>query len=651
MTLKKCIKYLEYIILFILIFTIAVLYLNHKWDILYNSDTMFLAQLFENLTHHGKYLDWLIPTTPMYFPDWCVFLIAFILSKNIYIQFLIYSILNTLLLYLVIRFIYKEFYSINQSIVFALTSISVFLFLAMNVISPYVLLLVPVQHVGTFIIGLFYLYCQLELLNFSNPVRNNWLVCSLVILAVIMGVSDLLFIIEFIFTIFLVHFLMFFNKQISLQNLIKLSLLPLTGSVIGVLLLPYIMPKTILWAYLDHPSISKISLLNLNNRLDFIKNCFKGIFFSYPILIYVYLIFYSTIIIALIYAFLKIRFNKKFFLTKKNIFINLFILITIVSNICAFIVLPNQVFSTQRYIEPIFFIPITLFFLIFTYFKKTNKILKILTIFSMIFLGYLTFLNTHTIFKKFSNLKKNYYTKELECIDNAIKDEGTRGISDYWTARPISLFSRKKLIVQAFNENLSPFLMLSDISKFTNNYTFAIIHNGFPVEEVLKLYNGNPNKIMNCGEKKIFIYNQDAFKIPCFTRKGYQFTWPATGLPSRLSMSRVSMKKKRIAKEIEGENFLSFGPYIVLPEGHYHFSVRYSSSNSTSMQVGVCDVFTIINGILLQKPIFGTNKKVKNINGEFFVNHSMAYTAPFEIRVYFLGKGDLEFEALTIERA
>ncbi|KAF5271571.1 hypothetical protein FQR65_LT05192 [Abscondita terminalis] len=269
----------------------------------------------------------------------------------------------------------------------------------------------------------------------------------------------------------------------------------------------------------------------------------------------------------------------------------------------------------------------------------------------IIILGYLTFLNTLTIFKKFSTLKKNYYSKELECIDNAIKDEGTRGISDYWTARPISLFSRKKLIVQAFNENLTPFLMLTDISKFTNDYTFAIIHKEFPVEQIVKLYNGNPNKIMNCGEKKIFIYNQDALKVPCFRKKGYQFTWPATALPSRLSMSPVSAKKKRIAKEIDGENFLSFGPYIVLPEGHYHFSVRYSSSNSTSTQVGVSDVFTIINGILLQRPIFGTNKKVRNINGDFFVNHSMAYRDPFEIRVYFLGKGDLELEALTLERA
>lgn len=46
---------------------------------------MFLTQLIDHLTNAGKYVDWLIPTTPMYFPDWGVFFISYFLSNNTYI--------------------------------------------------------------------------------------------------------------------------------------------------------------------------------------------------------------------------------------------------------------------------------------------------------------------------------------------------------------------------------------------------------------------------------------------------------------------------------------------------------------------------------------------------------------------------------------
>lgn len=649
MIFKNKFKYIEYIVLFVLFSLLSVLYLNHQWGILYNSDTMFLTQLIDHLTNGGKYVDWLIPTTPMYFPDWGVFVISYFLSNNIYIRYLIYSILITILLYLSIRLIYSEFYSREKTIVFSLTSISIFLFLATNVISPYVLLLVPVQHAGTFIIGLFYLYIQLKLLNISTKNNNNIYFCCLIILSLIMGVSDLLFIVEFIFPICAIHILMYIKKQISLENLVKFSFIPLTFSVVGVWLLPYVMPKTILWAYLDHPSISKITVQSLSNRFQFIKSCFKGILYSYPIFIYIYLVFFIINIIAFFVYFFN-TIDKRLLQivrTKKIFFICHFFIISIVVNIIAFLLLPNQVSSTPRYIEPIFFIPIALFFIIFSFGKKMDSIMKIITVISLIILGYLTLKNTITISKKIFTIK-NYYSKEIQCIDNALKETGRYGISDYWTARPITLFSRKNLIVHAFNENLTPFILLTDISEFKNKYTFAIIHKEFPIEQTLKLYDQNPKKIVICENKKIFIYEKNNLKVPCFIKKGYKFTWQASALPSRFTASAI--EKTRVANKIDGENFLSFGPYIVLPKGLYHFYIRYSSENVASEQVGTYDVFNIKNGILFQKPLFGTNNKIINLKGKFFVNSLQEYSIPFEIRVYFLGKGELKLESITLER-
>lgn len=651
MIFKKKFKYIEYIVLFILFTLLSVLYLNHQWGILYNSDTLFLTQLIDHITNEGRYVDWLIPTTPMYFPDWCVFSIAYFLSNNIYLQFLIYSILITILFYIAIRLIYSEFFSRKKAIIFTLTSISLFLLLATNVISPYVLLLVPVQHVGAFIIGLFYLYIQLKLLNnLTNDKNNIILFLCLITLSLIMGVSDLLFIVEFIFPICVVHLLMHIKKQISLKNLIKFSLIPLTISILGVWLLSYVMPKTILWAYLGYPSINKLSELNLNNRFHFIVSCFKGILYSYPILIYAYLIFFITNIIAFIFFILKNTVNKSIQIIriKKNIFICQFFIMSILVNISAFLLLPNQVSSAQRYIEPIFFIPIALFFIIFSFNKKLDSIIKVITIIAIVTLGYLTLKNAMTVFKKFPSIKINYYSKEMQCIDNALKESGSYGISDYWTARPVTLFSKKKLIVHAFNQNLTPFLLLTDANEFKNKYTFAIIHKEFPIEQMLRLFNQNPKQIVTCEDKKIFIFDKDNLKVPCFIKKGYKFTWPASALPSRLTSSAI--ETMRVAKRIDGENFLSFGPYIALPKGHYYFYIRYSSKNAKSDQVGTYDVFNVKNGILLQKPMFGTNNEIKNLNGEFFVSSLQGYLIPFEIRVYFLGIGELKLDSITLER-
>lgn len=125
--------------------------------------------------------------------------------------------------------------------------------------------------------------------------------------------------------------------------------------------------------------------------------------------------------------------------------------------------------------------------------------------------------------------------------------------------------------------------------------------------------------------------------------------WFADALPTQIG----KVVNGRLVPTNESKvGFLSYGPYITLPLGRYHYVIVYSSDSEALRQVGHWDV-VIGNGNggtreLTTGRLNGTAGKVQHVEGIFNVDDA---NAPVEIRTFFTGGGDLQMTKISLERA
>jgi hypothetical protein len=74
---------------------------------------------------------------------------------------------------------------------------------------------------------------------------------------------------------------------------------------------------------------------------------------------------------------------------------------------------------------------------------------------------------------------------------------------------------------------------------------------------------------------------------------------------------------------VDVPGFVSFGPYVELPEGSYRVSVHYSSNAPVARDIGALDVAAGVGATVLQKvKLLGIEGKVQNVSVIFAVRHS-----------------------------
>jgi hypothetical protein len=262
----------EFIVILILVLVVSIFYLNQSViGLVFNPELLIVHGIIRDLSGSGYLKDWFFPTTTMFFPDWMVSFISFMAAKNIYFQGLITACLNTLLLYGGVSLIYRQFFSRVESFIFSLTSLGVFLLLAMSIVEPYIYLFFLGEHIGAFIIGLVYVFIQMKLIEESkNENKASRLLFLAVSISLAMGLSDLLFIIQFSLPAFFTYMLMYIKKQVEFKEGFLFSFVPLCFSVFGGWLIPHMIHTR-----LDYSSLNQISLTSIKDNGYFIINNFK----------------------------------------------------------------------------------------------------------------------------------------------------------------------------------------------------------------------------------------------------------------------------------------------------------------------------------------------------------------------------------------
>ena len=113
--------------------------------------------------------------------------------------------------------------------------------------------------------------------------------------------------------------------------------------------------------------------------------------------------------------------------------------------------------------------------------------------------------------------------------------------------------------------------------------------------------------------------------------------------------------QRLVPKNPSEAGWLSFGPFVGLPQGRYRFAIDYSSNALSNQHTGNWDVIVQMGSPMNEKTlakgqITGTEGKLGRIEGTLTIDAASA-GKPFEIRTYYLAKGDLQLISTLLEKA
>jgi hypothetical protein len=107
---------------------------------------------------------------------------------------------------------------------------------------------------------------------------------------------------------------------------------------------------------------------------------------------------------------------------------------------------------------------------------------------------------------------------------------------------------------------------------------------------------------------------------------------------------------QRLAPRLANEaGWLSFGPFLSLPTGQYRYSLNYSSNVDPSVQTGNWEIVLENEKILKSGKLIGTQGSVQRVEGLFSIDAQDA-GKPFEIRTFYLAKGDLQIVNSSLQK-
>lgn len=509
----RFIYFIEYSWLFILLLFACMVYANQKIiSLFFNSDGAASLLLFRDLLiEHGHYKDWAIPSAVHFFPGMPIWMLTFLIVKNLYLYFLTVIWVIIISIYFAVRFIYSQCFLARKATFCALTATTGILLLTFSYHPPYNILFLSFYHVEEFIAGLFLLGIQIKLINKDKLAYTDYILVVLsVLIAFGCGLSDLLFFVQFASPIFFTYSFFFLTKRISFFRCLLFSSFIVLPTIAGLFSLEYIIPNYVLSNYLSHPSLTKVSFNTIITQSIVLINTIKAS--SNYFIKVIYGIFYLSLIFIIG--------SKLFAKDKKNIrnnidktlFLSLFVFFSVLSTIGSVFCLTDIHYVVDRYMFPLFFFPFLLFFIPIDCLNGKLLNSKIFVCFTVVIFLYMVINLLIFISKPGFKFHTSYYPEYVRCIDKALRGYGHNGVAQYWEANLITILSKENVRIVPVINDLHTFPWLVNINRFQKPINFIIVDrfsSPFTIEENL-LYRryGMPDKVVVCGKRKILIYSR-----------------------------------------------------------------------------------------------------------------------------------------------
>lgn len=627
---------------------LLLLYFQHKILLGVNADQLQFPLFLKTIFLQGfSYHSWYLTTGLYFFPDNFFVLLSLIVTRwNIYFATAFELVIQLLLLYSSLIWFAKIFIDLNKSLIIATFVTLLIVNIAIIKNSYFIPELIYGSHAGLLIITLVILGIFVRDINNTKAKPSRILI--VVLLTILCTASDSLYlawcIIPLLLTLsyLLSCSIITFNKYILWIFWLVLS--ALTGLILRLIIAPN--PLTF------HPYFS-FSAISIN--LFTLYQAFFNVNVTDKILMIISMICMIYLIVIFLYKVFTFQKIKNYPQSDSKIFTLSFCFF-----LFGFLTASNLLFSPGKpilaYIFILFVLPITVVLVLdfskyHAFHAQYRNFAYIVSI--IVFVSFLVL----KVFAPWQNIRTSYTPPHFQCIYKALaKYKVNYGIAGYWDAKPLIGFSKgQQLCIATFIQPLNEFLWSTSSEWYHPSYDFAVFR-AYPPDprtvfnkQLLFRINGIPKHYITCGNYQILIYGKKKLYTSFMQLLSHRST---TTIPASVLLTQIGIKKGDawiVSNNKKMSGFLTYGPYINIPNGKYLITLSYKANNLDLINPSWFDV-SYQHGTkeLYHKILPNTDNKLKNLSTETIINTPI--DSQFEFRVYYSGKGDLSVLNVQIRK-
>ena len=519
-------------ILINLILTIIIFAtINEKQIYIYfNSDTLYLPSIYKDLFIDKSGLaGWYLNGAPNFLPDMLLFFAISSFFNHFIPACFAFSLVQLTIILFLLSVLYKViFKSINYNhlslAVLLMTLFSLVTLVNNDFVYTFYLLSIS-YHLGAFIMFLISFILLFNYLNFGKN-KHFYILFALSTLSII---NDRLYLIMFSIPLFALIFIAFIQIE-NKKRFYKVLIMNIISILVGLFLFRmlrlsgYIHIISLSWKVFNFSNIIPALNIFIEQHFHYLKEFdVRGIIdilFILSFAIHLYLLIKNIILVIK---------NKEF---NKSEFIYLLLFIPVLFIILITPIINGNYVSWALLRYNIYSLYLGIFSYAYLIYKLNFKTRLKANYISFIVIA-LIFVESIFIIKKISNNNiseglnnfMTYYPESVKCIDQLSNKENIKyGVSEYWKAKYITMFSKEDVRVYTVLDNLTVWYHVVNQNwyyqnkkgKFGNPEFNFIISNGLN-DEILLEQLGIPIDTITCNNLTIFKYPQ--FQFDKKTRK------------------------------------------------------------------------------------------------------------------------------------
>lgn len=470
---------------------------------LVNSDAFYLPVLFDDLlARGGRLADWYLTPAPYFFPDFPLYLLAWLLGADVFQQVAAFALLQVVATGAALFLLARQILEHDRLPAAAALSI-LFVWLGLHAGDPFVRLFSSAHHYGAFVAALLLVALWLQRDAGPNGKPDRRLDAAVAILVFLSTLSDALFLVQAVLPLAAAALLC---RQERFGGAARRAFAQLLAPALAAM---------ISYRFLvAHPTRYKtrIGFGQFGAHFDEMSAMGSALFGPRPLLAAALLLvlFAGAACIALL---LRGRLPAR--VPRPVALLLAFATLSCAATV-GVMLLSTNVQPVPRYLIAALSWPLVaglfgLSWLLRRHFRHAALGLAV---------GCTVLLAAEAWqVKDVRNAQSYYYPQQIACIDRALAAAGARhGIAQYWDAKLLQGLSRNRLTLAQHFATLEPMQWITSERFFATRYDFAIIAERevpefrLPRARLLAL-NGEPAQVVHCGDRTVLLYGAGGLRV------------------------------------------------------------------------------------------------------------------------------------------
>lgn len=621
---------------------VLLFHAGHGLDgLLFNSDSMYLPTVFADvLAGEGAIDHWYLTPAPYFFPDYPIFLLAYLATPVPFLQISLYAFLQALLTLLLLAWLARRMH-VRAPWTAAVLLWLCLIWLAFRNVEPFVYLLISGYHYGEVMSAMAVIALWFAHLQAGAPWRSPawWLACGL---TAVTTLSDQLFLVQAAAPLLAVAWLFALGSGTQGRRIAVQATLLGASSVAGSLAYRLLV---------EHPMRDgiQLGLGKWQENLQAFTDLLVNLAMQQPLYLLALVAFVCLLVAALR------RHCRPGLLGRRDEadWLLWFVPLSGLSMLLA-VMLSESHSLGYRYLIGIGVWPLLATGLVLARkFPRTFPTAATwLSALLVLLLGMQAYEQV-----RLNGLRTRQYPADVACIDQALAGTGSRnGIAEYWDAKQVQNLSRHRLTIAQYFDTLQEMRWITTADAYAANYDFAIVsqtaEGGMsPLLMRVQDINGSPLRQVVCGKRLLLVYGPHRLRtVARLQLPGDRKFWRGCDLPSEIGGPQKNCELGKRDSSLQG--FLTFGPYVKLAPGTYRASVHYRGQAALGERMGHWDVAVTVGAalqILAEAPLTAQGDQVTQASKDFVIDAAQS-AGLIEVRTAAEAPTDLHIVGVEIER-